>query len=128
MCESNSTRSFIGSNISYNLTYIARRQFLRTSRTRLTDIRSALIDGVYSGFRNIDFLCSPIIIASSSLFPLFYLYPLSYSSNRFMLLINSIICFIICDWPNNLSTFSLPFPMSFIIFFLCSLYLRYSNR
>ena len=53
---------------------------------------------------------------------------LSYNSSRFVLLINSTVCFIICGWPNNLSIFNLPFPMSFIIFFLCSLYLRYSNR
>ena len=53
---------------------------------------------------------------------------LSYSSSRFVLLMNSAVCFIICGWPSNLSIFSLPFPMSFIIFFLCSLYFRHSNR
>ena len=38
----------------------------------------------------------------------------SYSSSRFVLLMNSTVCFIICGWPSNLSMFSLPFPMSFI--------------
>ena len=53
---------------------------------------------------------------------------LLYGSNRFVLLMNSTVCFIICGWPNNLSMFSLPFPMSLIIFFLCCLNLRHSNK
>lgn len=52
----------------------------------------------------------------------------SFDSNRFMLLINSIVYFIVCGSPNDFATFSLPFPISFIIFFLCSSYLRHSNR
>ena len=74
--------------------------------------------------------CSLIIIASSGFafsVPLRFTFS-SYNSSGFVLLINSIMCFIICGWRSSFSTFSLPFPISFIIFFLCSLYLRHSNR
>ncbi len=53
---------------------------------------------------------------------------LLYGSNCFVLLMNSTVCFIICGWPSSLSMFSLPFPMSLIIFFLCCLNLRHSNK
>ena len=52
----------------------------------------------------------------------------SYNSSHYLLLINSIMCFIIYDWFSNYSIFNLFFSMSFIIFLLRSLYFRHFNR
>jgi hypothetical protein len=64
-------------------------------------------------------------LASSVLPSSAFLY---YGSSCFVFLMNCAVCFIIPGWPSNLSMSSLPFPISFIIFFLCSLYLRHSRR